>query len=131
MASPQFGERRQRFGRLDNERDRVIAQRFAQPAAALVFKQQIPFVPQALAVAQLNPAGYGEPSFTVDPFGSQPDRRRVGQQLRHDAEVFQVQIMADQRTFAVGADRQNRNCRLESDGGAAGRAMGGFHGVLK
>ena len=51
LAGAQFGKGRQWFGRLDQEGDRVVAQRFAQPAAALVIEQQVPFVPDALAIA--------------------------------------------------------------------------------
>ena len=128
VSGAQPGQGWQRLGRCDVEGQRVLAEGFAQPATTLVVEQQVPLIPQTLAVAQLDAPDHGKAALAVNARGAKLDRRRIRQQLGHPADVFQIQIVADQGAPAIGAHGQDRRGGLEIDCSATGGAVGSFHG---
>jgi hypothetical protein len=116
---------RQRFLHLAGEGEHILAAGLRQPAGTHVVEQQVPLVPVALAVLDLDAPDQREMDALVAAFGPQLQRRAVLRQRRHLADVFQRGVMADQRALAVLADGEDRPRRLEDDRRAARRAGGG------
>ena len=108
--------------------DDVLAAGLRQPGAALVIKQDVPFVPQPGVVLELDAADDGKVAATKAPLAADLDARRVVHQLGHAAEVLQRLAVTQQRAVAELADRVQRRRRAEADRCAAGRALRGFHG---
>ena len=124
LADLQASECRQRLHDVLHEGEHVLAARLRQPAGAHVVEQQVPLVPVALAVLDLDAPDQREMHALVAAFGAQLQRRAVLDQRRHLADVFQRLVVADQRALAIVADGEDRRRRLEDDRRAAGRTGG-------
>ena len=105
-----------------------LAGRLAQPAQAHVVEHDVPLVPQAGRILQLDAADHAEMDALVDALAADAQQRRVVHQRRHLADGLDVRVVAQERGGAVVADGEHRSCRLELHRCAAGRAGGDLHG---
>src|SRR5207237_44648 len=73
------------------------------------------FVPQPLLIAVLNPADDGEVHARVGAAGAELERRAVGFEIGHLADLLQIDVVTDQRRSAVLADGDDRRRGTKDD----------------
>jgi extradiol dioxygenase family protein len=100
----------------------IHARRVAQPAASAVVEQQIPLVPHAGFIAQLDPANDIECARTLAARGADLDRRIVLEYRGHLAEVLYIAFCLEHGGLAKLAHRHDGGMRAELNGRAAARA---------
>ncbi len=115
---------RQRLIHLAHEGEHILTTGLRQPAGAHVVEEQVPLVPDALAVLDLDAPDQREMHALVAAFGTQLQRRAILDQGRHLADVFQILVVTDQRALAIFADSKDRRRRFEDNRRPAGRAGG-------
>src|SRR4029079_9765500 len=81
--------------------DGVNALRFTQPASVPVIKQEVPLVPDSVFILKLDTADHREVNIVIAPPGSKLNRRTIWLEVGHHAEVFDIEVLANQCGPAV------------------------------
>ena len=120
-------ELRNRLGDLHLRADDIFPRRFGQPGTAPVVEKDMPLVPQAGLVLELDAANHAKMQPAERSLSTDLNQRRIVEQIGHAPEVFQVLAIAQQGTATKLAHGISRGRRPEINRGAAGGAVGGFH----
>jgi len=104
--------------------EHILTASLRQPSGMLICKKQIPLIPEALTVTQLNSPNQGKRHIAIAPFAPQLQRRSIFGQGRHLADILDRRILTQQGALAVFADSQNGGGRSKNDRRPTGRTGG-------
>ena len=113
--------------------EKVAAVVFGEPTPAAVVERDVPFIPNALRPAELQPSGDGKANAFMAAACSQRDPRTGGNEVSDFAEIFKALIRSADGIAAVIADDDAGAADFEFERGTAARTPGrlGIEGDIR